>query len=85
MAHLIAQDGRAVAVGDGLGAPIENWQAGDLIVQRHVLEIPPDTAPGTYWVQVGAYTLGDLTRLIIPSAQQDNADRIVLQRLEVIP
>ncbi len=83
MAHLIAHDGRAVAVGDGLGVPLENWRAGDLIVQRHILDIPPETAPGTYWVQIGAYTLGDLTRLAISST--DNADRIVLQRLEVVP
>jgi 4-amino-4-deoxy-L-arabinose transferase-like glycosyltransferase len=85
MAHLLAQDGRAVAVGDGLGVPVENWQAGDVILQRHVFEIPPDTLPGRYWVHVGAYTLSDLRRLPIASAAQPAADRILLRDLEVVP
>jgi hypothetical protein len=84
MAHLIAQDGRAISIGDGLGVPIENWRAGDVIVQRHLLEIPPDTVPGVYWIQIGAYTLADLRRLVVVSAEQPNADRILLTRLEVI-
>ncbi len=84
MAHVVAPDGRAVSVGDGLGVPIEGWQAGDVIVQRHFLEIPLDTPPGTYWVQVGAYTLSDLRRLIVVSAEQPAADRILLERLKVI-
>jgi hypothetical protein len=85
MAHLLAQDGRAVAVGDGLGVPVENWHAGDVILQRHVFDIPPDTPPGRYWVHVGAYTLTDLYRLPVTSAEQPAADRILLQGLEVVP
>jgi 4-amino-4-deoxy-L-arabinose transferase-like glycosyltransferase len=84
MAHLIARDGQAIAVGDGLGVPIENWQPGDVINQRHLLEIPPDTPPGTYWVHIGAYTLTDLRRLVVASAEQPAADRILLKRLEVV-
>ena len=84
MAHLIAADGHAVSVGDGLGVPVENWQAGDIIVQRHVFEIPSDTAPGTYWVHIGVYTLTDFRRLLVASTQPAASDRIVLQRLEVV-
>jgi hypothetical protein len=83
MAHLLNREGQAVAVNDGLGAPIENWQIGDVIVQRHALEIPPDAATGTYWIQTGAYTLTDLQRLAILSNGQPVADRIVLTQLEV--
>ncbi|RLC78399.1 MAG: hypothetical protein DRJ03_25315, partial [Chloroflexi bacterium] len=75
--------GRPVAVGDGLGVPVENWQIGDVILQRHILEIPPDAAPGTYWVQTGAYALADLQRLAVTSDGQPIGDRIVLARLEV--
>jgi len=84
MAHLLAPDGHPVSVGDGLGVPIEDWRVGDTIVQRHVFEIPPDTPPGTYWVQIGAYTLTDLHRLAIISGAQPAADRIVLTRWEVV-
>ena len=42
MAHAMGPDGRAVAVGDGLGVPIESWQPGDVFVQRHTLTVPKD-------------------------------------------
>ncbi|MEE8389605.1 MAG: hypothetical protein V3S14_02265, partial [Anaerolineae bacterium] len=64
--------------------PIESWQIGDVIVQRHALEIPPDVATGAYWVQTGAYTLIDLQRLPVIWEGQPVADRIVLARLEVV-
>ncbi|OQY19524.1 MAG: hypothetical protein B6I35_11555 [Anaerolineaceae bacterium 4572_32.2] len=83
MAHLLDRKGQPVAVGDGLGVPVESWQIGDVILQRHILEIPPDAAPGTYWVQTGAYALADLQRLAVTSDGQPIGDRIVLARLEV--
>ncbi len=84
MAHLLNGDGQPVAVGDGLGVPVESWQVGDIIVQQHTLEVPPDAAPGTYWLQTGAYALTDLQRLVVTSGRQPAADRIVLTRLEVL-
>jgi hypothetical protein len=84
MAHLLGEDGQVVAVADGLGVPIENWQVGDIIVQRHILEIPPDAPAGMYWMQVGAYTLPDLRRLVVTAAQWPTSDRILLQRIEVV-
>ncbi len=83
MAHLLDREGQAVAVGDGLGAPLENWREGDIIVQRHILEIPPTATSGTYWVQTGAYALAGLERLAVTSDGQPIGDRIVLARLEV--
>lgn len=83
MAHLLDGEGRPVAVGDGLGVPVTDWQASDMIVQRHVLEIPPDIAPGMYWVQTGVYTLTDLQRLAVTLEGQPVADRILLAQLEV--
>ena len=35
MLHLVAPDGAHHLVADGLGVPIEQWQVGDIIVQRH--------------------------------------------------
>jgi len=54
LAHLLDSNGTGVAVGDGLGFPIEQWQPGDVIVQRHVLSIPVDAQPGEYTVITGA-------------------------------
>ncbi|MBN1180143.1 MAG: glycosyltransferase family 39 protein [Anaerolineae bacterium] len=75
MAHLLGSDGVPAAVADGLGVPTDQMQPGDVIVQRHVFE----AAPGTYWLQVGAYTLPDVTRLPVGSA----GDRLVVGTLEV--
>jgi hypothetical protein len=83
MAHLLNREGQFLAGGDGLGVPVENWRDGDVIVQRHVLEIPQEIAHGTYWVQTGAYRLTDMQRLAIISEGQPAADRILLTRLEV--
>ncbi len=84
MAHLLAGDGRVVSVGDGLGVPVENWQVRDIIAQRHLIEIPPGTAPGRYWIHIGAYTLPDLRRLVLELGDQPTADRIMLARLEIV-
>ncbi|MGC9468134.1 MAG: phospholipid carrier-dependent glycosyltransferase [Anaerolineae bacterium] len=63
MAHLVSGGGDTVAVGDGLGFPIEQWQIGDLIVQDHVLTVPETLAPGTeLTVQIGAYWLDTMER-----------------------
>jgi 4-amino-4-deoxy-L-arabinose transferase-like glycosyltransferase len=63
MLHLANGSGVPVAVGDGLGVGIDQWQPGDRIVQRHVLNLPPDLAMGDLQVLTGAYWLDDLTRL----------------------
>ncbi len=62
MAHLIGPDGTTAAVGDGLGYPIEQWQPGDLIIQRHTLTVPVQAAPGFYTLLGGAYWLDGLKR-----------------------
>jgi hypothetical protein len=62
LAHLLGPDGTGVAVGDGLGFPVEQWQPGDTIVQRHILSIPADAHPGVYTVITGAYWLDTMER-----------------------
>ncbi len=57
LAHLARADGSVATVKDGLGVPIEYWQVGDVIVQRHAFSVP-DEAPaeaslfftGGYWL-----------------------------------
>ena len=62
MAHLIGPDGSAIAVGDGLGVPVDQWRLGDVIVQRHLLQVPEDAPAGEYWLQTGAYWLDRMER-----------------------
>lgn len=81
MAHLIGPDGTAIAVGDGLGFPIEQWQPGDVIVQFHTLVMPEDAAPGTYTIQTGAYWLDTMERW----TTDDGASHIVVREIDVEP
>jgi hypothetical protein len=61
--HLLDDEGRPVAVGDGLGFPITEWQQGDLFIQRHRLEIPPTLSAKEYTLRTGVYWLDDLSNL----------------------
>jgi 4-amino-4-deoxy-L-arabinose transferase-like glycosyltransferase len=92
MAHLLDANGTPIAIGDGLGVPIDQWQPGDVLVQSHVFEIPSETSPGVHWIQVGAYTLSDVQRLPIyagagaRSDLQDGTvvgDRLLVGQIEV--
>ncbi len=82
MAHLLGPDGSAVAVGDGLGFPIEQWQPGDVFVQRHSLPVPADAPPGTYTVVTGAYWLDTMERWPVISAMGQPDDTIQLHSFE---
>lgn len=85
MAHLLDAQGRVVSGADGLGVPIETWQAGDVIVQAHWLNVPSDVAPGTYWIETGVYRLDTLERYRILQEGQPVGDRLLLTAIEVTP
>jgi len=82
MAHALGPDGRAVAVGDGLGVPIESWQPGDVFVQRHALALPQDAPRGSYWVQTGVYWLDNGTRWLVRDGRA-TGDRALLLAVQV--
>jgi len=58
--HFNWPDGALADAYDGLGIPAEEWQKGDIIIQRH--PIASDLPPGKYGVEVGLYSLADGTR-----------------------
>jgi hypothetical protein len=62
MAHLLGSNGVPIAVGDGLGVPVDQWQPGDVIVQRHRLVGPEGTMAGEYQLQAGVYWLDTMER-----------------------
>jgi len=78
-------DGRAIAVGDGLGFTAEQWQAGDMFVQRHRLSVPLDAPPGPVTVQTGLYTLDNLQRLAVSQNGSIIGDSLPLASLRVEP
>jgi hypothetical protein len=83
MAHLMGPDGVPVAVGDGLGAPVEGWAAGDTIVQRHRFSVPEDAPPGEYWLQSGAYWLDTTERWLFQDENGTQSDRLPLTAVQI--
>ena len=85
MAHLVTQDDRVIAVADGLGFTADQWQEGDILIQRHLLEIPANTPPGILWAQTGLYTLDDIRRLPVTVNGVSAGDSLRLASIKVTP
>lgn len=66
------------------GYPTMQWFVGDKVVDRHVLQIDPNTPAGEYELEVGMYLWETMTRLSVmvePAAQdQVKQERILLGR-----
>jgi hypothetical protein len=82
MLHLVGTDGVPIAVGDGLGVPVDQWQPGDVLVQRHRLLIPEGTPLGSYQLQTGAYWLDNMERW---TATQGAGDEALFLHIEIEP
>ena len=81
MAHLVDDGGRAVAVADGLGVPVEAWQTDDVVVQYHEFPLAPDLRGKTCWLQTGVYWLDTLERQEVTGP--DTGDRILLREIRL--
>ena len=84
MAHLLGSDGIPITVGDGLGVPIDQWRPGDVIVQRHRLQVPEETPGGEYMLQAGAYWLDTMERWRAWDEQGNASDRLKLTAVRVL-
>ncbi len=84
MMHLTGPGGAPVIVGDGLGVPLEQWQAGDIIVQRHRLALPADALPGEYIPTAGVYWLDTMERWQVESAEEPPQDQLALPAIRVV-
>jgi 4-amino-4-deoxy-L-arabinose transferase-like glycosyltransferase len=85
MAHLLSSDGQPIAVGDGLGFTADQWQAGDVFVQRNVLQIPANALAGAFEVRVGLYTLDTIQRLPVFQNGAAVGDSLRLAQLSIRP
>jgi len=73
--------GPTVFVGDGLGFPVEQWQVGDLVVQKHRLTLPADLAtPSRVTLETGAYWLDTFERW--PLASGDTSIPLITLSVE---
>jgi hypothetical protein len=66
--HLINANGDILSQSDILGAGATDWAGGDLIVQVHELNSPPDQ-PGELWLRVGLYDSQSGARLVTPGGE----------------
>ncbi len=69
--HVLDGAGGLLTQRDSLDAPSWAWQAGDLLVQIHVLAVPATAVPGDYAAVVGFYDRATGVRL--PTATGDTA------------
>ncbi len=84
--HLTGGDGAPLAQDDRLDAPTHSWQAGDVLIQLHTLQLPTDLAPGEYPLAVGLYDAADWRRrLPLFIAGEAAGDSLQLAPLAVQP
>jgi len=81
--HLLNAAGAVVAQQDRLGLTSASLQPGDILVQIHRLDLPPDLAEGAYVLSIGLYTPADGARLQITQSDQPRGDRLWLKAIQV--
>ena len=79
--HLVDEHGRLLAQHDGKPAngnyPTFEWEADDLVPDKHVVQLPRDMLPGDYRVLVGMYDPVSMERLAVLSANKPVVDSAV--------
>lgn len=58
--HFLDGEGRLRSQHDGAPLPTSSWRAGDLVMSRFTLPIPPDLSAGFYRVRTGLYTYPEI-------------------------
>lgn len=87
--HLLDAEGDFLAQSDTPPVqgerPTWSWWGGELVEDRHVLQVPPQAIPGTYFLSVGMYEMPGVDRLpaVQSSGERFVADRIPLQEIRV--
>lgn len=80
--HLLDQDGRLVAQGDGPPLqgdyPTSEWLVGDPVEDRHAVRLPPDLSPGPYRFLVGLYHPQTLERLALAALSGERISELLL-------
>jgi hypothetical protein len=78
--HLLTPDGQLVTQHDGFDVVVDDLAPGDVVVQLHTLELPPDLPGAVYQLAVGAYTREDLKRIPLSTG----TDHVILEPWQLI-
>lgn len=85
--HLLAQDSRLVAQSDSIPVygtwPTDQWQAGQYILDEHLIPIGANVAPGRYWLKIGLYTAENGERVTVQDAAGREAPERSLPLIQV--
>jgi hypothetical protein len=81
--HLLDSNGRVVAQSDAVPAgwtrPTSGWQAGEYVMDVHVLETGQDFLPGEYQLVAGMYDSTTEQRLPVAAG----GDRVELKKIQI--
>ena len=67
-------------------SPTTRWEAGEIVWDRHEIQIPPDVAPGTYRLATGAYLLETMRNLeVLDDNGNPEGVRIPLTAVDILP
>jgi hypothetical protein len=80
--HVVNDNGIPIAQDDRLDVPSYFWEAGDLFLQLHEIEIPETIEQGEYPIMIGIYKRPDLLRLQ-SFFENDSVDQLQLKPLEI--
>ncbi len=82
--HLLDAGGGLRGQHDGMGFPAASWRAGDLVVSRFAVPLPPDLPAGRYTVWAGMYTFPDVVNVsYLDVANNPAGQRVLLGEVAV--
>jgi hypothetical protein len=81
--HLLDQNGAIVSQIDRESVLADTLQPGDVFMQLHQIDLPPDLPAGTYRLTAGLYTSDTGQRLPLSKEDTAHGDRLFLQTVEV--
>jgi hypothetical protein len=82
--HLVDEDGALRSQHDGAGFPTGSWAAGDLVLSRFPIPVPPELSSGRYQVWAGLYTYPDVVNVpFLDVAGNPAGDRVALGEVDV--
>lgn len=87
--HLLNDKGELVAQRDGEPggglAPTDTWVPGERITDNYGLLVPPSLSPGTYYLRLGLYEVGNPDSRLPLSAENVVADAYPLATVTILP
>ena len=67
-------------------SPTTRWERGEMVWDRHEIQIPPDVVPGTYRLATGAYVLDTMQNLeVLDDNGNPRGVRIPLTAMDILP